>query len=187
MSKEREELYFGKSVYKGKVYSIARFLNYLFLALFAIVLLASEWFLEYDPLIVPNFYWMLMIVLCPIISSVIVSIVKLNHDFLEWDKKEREKRNRFMSGLNFVVHFFTYLSGFNMICTLALFKDTELYVSNNTIFLYSFYTLLFILNALFPVKLHRKLFDEDLLQSSYCAEKPENWDWEYDERSSSYW
>lgn len=128
-----------------------------------------------------------MFIICPINSTVIVYQVQKKHEFYEWDKIERLKKRKFIFKLFFLVQFFTYLSAFNLICTATFFSDNQKYIVNNFIIIsYIFYTLLFILNSLFPVRLHKKYFDDELIQNNHLASKPENWDWEYIERNSFY-
>lgn len=117
----------------------------------------------------------------PLMAIVIVDKIKLRFEFFEWDKLERKKKSSFMSSLTTIVFFFSYLSIFTLTGGIVqvLKSNYNLNIDSAFLILTGIYLLL---NALFTVKLHYKIYEQELTKG-WVVNKPDNYDKEIRERT----
>ncbi len=106
-----KERYFAKeSIFNLYILPVIRFINTIFLVLVVFMLVGSS-FLSEDNIYTSNgFFWVITLVISPLISSYIKNKIESKHEFFEWDKRERRKKKDFLTLIN--IHcFFLHLSG----------------------------------------------------------------------------
>jgi len=121
------------------------------------------------------------LVISPLISITIVDKIKRKYEFFEWDKLERKKKSSFVSSLTTIVFFFSYLSIFAITGGIVqlLKSNYNLNIDSTVLVLIGIY---FLLNAIFTVKLHHKIYENELTKG-WVVKKPDNYDKEIRERT----
>jgi purine-cytosine permease-like protein len=162
------------------IFNIFKIINIILLILLAISFLSN--FKEIFSLKYETFLWIIIFILSPIISIVIFQIVNKKHEFFEWEKRERQKKEGFILNLSFTIFFFIYISLFFLSTSIYDIFAEELSSLNRwdlfSLFARLGYGILFLLNAMFTTKLHKFLYSDFLtIDNWYLHEKkPKNWD-----------
>jgi hypothetical protein len=162
------------------IISLLKILNIIFLIIFGLGIVGSldkitDFNLEMS-------IWVVIFLISPILSIIIVSIIKGKHEFCEWDKKERQKKDSFLTTVTLVVFFFTYLSIFFLSTSINdMFEINLSTIDRPEIIMLTLkltFGILFLLNSIFSVQLHHSLYSDFLTIDNNLAKKPDNWDWE---------
>ena len=167
--------------FKKNVLPVLVALNVIALCIISLGILTN---LDDIPILRVNYFvYVIILGLSPIIAIIIVSIISGKHEFYEWDKKEREKKRAFLANLVTIVFFFTYLSVF--LLSTVIFDLTYLdfdsldHPERIVLFIKILSGIISLLNAIFPVQLHSKVYSSYLTLDEYrLAKKPDNWEWE---------
>lgn len=181
------ERYFKKeSFFTLYVMPVMRIINIIFLVLGVFMLAGSSFLFESTIYAFNGFFWIIALAVPPLISNYIKNKIESKHEFFEWDKRERKKKRDFLTILTLIVFFFTYLAMFILTVLYFDYREKELSKLNGTelidLSLRLFYGVLFMLNSIYTVQLHNKVYEDYLIIDDFnydISEKPQNWDSEY--------
>lgn len=159
--------------YNNLTPKIIRILNAICLCIIGLVgiSLMTQKELEFNA---PAFVWVITFLISPIVASMIVDSTKKKYEFLEWDMQERKKKSDFLSNLTAMIFTFAYLSIFTFTwCCYEMYYNPYTFGYETIISI--FIGIWFLVNALYTVKLHHKLYSRFLVLD-FVVEKPDNWE-----------
>jgi hypothetical protein len=162
--------YIKAGYFYEKVLPVLRVINYILLALFALLVTTK---LE-ELIILPMGVFLITFVFAPFLAMVVYITLMKNHEFLEWDKGERIKKNDFSFSVLTTVFPLSFISMF-----LLTGYISHVITNKFDVFEFCFFGFLIIIsfsNTIFTVPLHyNALYKQSLDLSNDVKPKPEYW------------
>jgi hypothetical protein len=160
--------YIKEGYFYEKVLPVLRVINYIFLAFFALLVATKLEVL----ITLPMGVFFITFIIAPFLAMIVYSNLMNKHEFFEWDKGERLKKNDFSVSVLTIVFPLSFISMF-----LLTGYISHVITNHFDVFEFCFFCLMIIIafsNTIFTVPLHyNMIYKQSLYLSNDVKPKPE--------------